>query len=201
MKKIAKKIFRYLPYGIIALAMIMMVNLGISLKNNEVPSVFNRAILHIKTGSMEDTIMTGDLIFINTNEKEFKEQDIISFRKPDQPEIIITHRIVDITGDLITTKGDNNFSSESWEINFSKDLIVGKYVGKSGLLGSVYEVMFVNSLNVVFGLIILIFMLIGVIEMKNIIKLLSEKKQEEYEQEKQKLIEAEKAKLKDEMKE
>ncbi|MDT8336919.1 MAG: signal peptidase I [Candidatus Izemoplasmatales bacterium] len=201
MKNILNKISRYLSYAIIALAMIMMVNLGISLKNSEVPSVFNRAILYIKTGSMEDTIMTGDLIFVNTNVTEFHEEDIVSFRKPDQPEIIITHRIVSITGDLVTTKGDNNFSSESWEINFSKDLIVGKYVGKSALLGSVYEVMFVNSLNVVFGLIILIFMLIGIIEMKNIIKLMSEKKQIEYEEEKQKLIEVEKAKLKDEMKE
>jgi hypothetical protein len=111
--------------------------------------------------------------------------------------MIITHRIVSINGDLITTKGDNNFISDDWETNFSKDLVVGKYLSKSGVLGSVYEVLFVNSINFLFVLIIAIFLLIGIIEMKNIIKLMSQKKAEELEQEKQKLIEEELKRLKE----
>ena len=144
--------------------------------------------------------MAGDLIFIDTSVEEYFPEDIISFRKPDQPNIIITHRIEGISSGLVTTKGDNNLSSESWEINFSEDLIVGKYVSKSSVLGSVYEVLFVNGLNVLFLLIIIVFMLIGMIEIKNIVKLLSQKKSVEYEVEKQKMIEEEKAKLIKEMK-
>ncbi|HPE00048.1 MAG TPA: signal peptidase I [Bacillota bacterium] len=202
MKVILRKIFYFLPFVFIALAMIMMVHLGISLKNKEIPSVFNRAILYVITPSMEDTIMAGDLIFIDTNEEEFFEGDIISFRRPDQQELIITHRIDSIDQDtgLITTKGDNNFDSEDWEVDFSPDLIVGKYVGKSGMLGSVYEVLFVNSINLLFGLITIVFLLIGVIEFKNIIKLLSKKKEAELEEEKIKLIEEFKETLKEEMK-
>jgi signal peptidase I len=178
----------------------MIIHLGISLKNNEVPNVFNRAILYVKTKSMEDTIMAGDLIFIDTSIEEYFPEDIISFRKPDQPNIIITHRIEVISGGLVTTKGDNNQISESWEINFSEDLIIGKYISKSSILGSVYEVLFVNSLDFLFVFIIIVFMLIGMIEIKNIVKLLSQKKSVEYEVEKQKMIEEEKAKLIEEMK-
>jgi hypothetical protein len=151
---------------------------------------------------MEDFIMAGDIIFVNVGDFEYDEEDIISFRKPDQQEVIITHRIskIDPITGLITTKGDNNLNSENWEINFSPDLIVGKYIGKSSVLGSVYEVLFVNSLNIVFLLMIIIFMLIGVFEIKNIVKLLTLKKQAELEEEKQKMIEEEKKKLLEEMK-
>jgi signal peptidase I len=197
MKKVFKKIFYFIPFVFIGLSMLLIVSLGISLKNNEVPNIFNRAMLFVVTPSMEDTIMVGDLIFIDTNFDELAEGDIISFRRSDQQEMIITHRIVSINGDLITTKGDNNFISDDWETNFSKDLVVGKYLSKSGVLGSVYEVLFVNSINFLFVLIIAIFLLIGIIEMKNIIKLMSQKKAEELEQEKQKLIEEELKRLKE----
>lgn len=202
MKKILLKIFNILPFVFVAMAMALIVHLGLSLKKEQIPSVFNRAILYVKTPSMEDSIMAGDIIFVNVGDFEYDEEDIISFRKPDQQEVIITHRIsrIDPITGLITTKGDNNLNSENWEINFSPDLIVGKYMGKSSVLGSVYEVLFVNSLNIVFLLMIIIFMLIGVFEIKNIVKLLTLKKQAEFEEEKQKMIEEEKRKLLEEMK-
>jgi len=202
MKRILLKIFNILPFVFVAMAMALIVHLGLSLKKEQIPSVFNRAILYVKTPSMEDSIMAGDIIFVNVGDFEYDEEDIISFRKPDQQDVIITHRIsrIDPITGLITTKGDNNLNSENWEINFSPDLIVGKYMGKSAVLGSVYEVLFVNSLNIVFLLMIIIFMLIGVFEIKNIVKLLTLKKQAELEEEKQKMIEEEKKKLLEEMK-
>ena len=200
MKKIVKTIYFIIPFVFIALAMAMMIHLGISLKNNEIPSVFNRAILYVKTPSMEPVIMTGDIIIIDTNETEFSEHDIISFKKPGEPNIIITHRIEKIDGDLITTKGVNNYESESWEKNFSKDLIVGKYVAKSSLLGSIYEVIFINSVDFLYVFIIIVFMLIGIIEIKSIVKLLTMKKIQEQEEEKKKMIEEAKLRLKKETK-
>lgn len=195
MKKLLNKILSFLPFVFIGLAMIMILQLGISLAKNEVPSVFNRAILYVKTPSMEDTIMTGDLIFVDVNVTEYYVNDIISFRKSDQPEIIITHRIVGINGSDITTKGDNNVVSEDWEIDFSEDLIIGKYIAKSSFLGSIYEMLFLNSLNILFALIVIVFLLIAVIEIKNIVVLLSKKQAEELDKEKQRLIEEAKIKL------
>ncbi|MDD4070235.1 MAG: signal peptidase I [Candidatus Izemoplasmatales bacterium] len=199
-KKILKKTANILPFIFIALAMFLLVHLGLSLKNDKIPSVFNRAFLYVVTPSMENEIMVGDLIFIDTNEEEYFSEDIISFRRPDMPEVIITHRIEKIENGLVTTKGDNNDFSEEWEIDFSEDLIVGKYVGKSSLLGSIYEVLFLNSLNFVFMFVIIIFLIIGVIEIKSIVKVLSLKKETELEAYKQKLIEEEKERLRNEEK-
>jgi len=144
--------------------------------------------------------MKGDLIFVNLGETEYFPGDIISFRKSDEQNVIITHRIETIGGGLVTTKGDANDFSEDWEKNFSTDLIIGKYIGKSAVLGSVYEVMFENSIDVLFILIIAIFLLIGISELKNIINLITEKNKQEQEKEKQKLIEAELEKLRSEKK-
>jgi hypothetical protein len=74
MKVILRKIFYFLPFVFTALAMIMMVHLVISLKNKEIPSVFNREILYVLPASMEDTIMAEDLIIIDTNEIYNKPQ-------------------------------------------------------------------------------------------------------------------------------
>lgn len=200
MKKILKKTLHYLPLVFILTATILIGILGISLKNNDVPNIFNRAMLYVKTPSMEPEIMKGDLIFVDMGEDEYFPGDIISFKKSDQPNVIITHRIETIGGGLVTTKGDANDYSEAWEKNFSTDLIVGKYISKSPALGSVYEVMFENSLDVLFVLIIVVFLLIGVSELKNIVNLISEKSKQEQEKEKQKLIEEELEKLRSEEK-
>ncbi|MDY0024027.1 MAG: signal peptidase I [Candidatus Izemoplasmatales bacterium] len=198
--KLLKKIFNILPFIFIALAMFLIINLGFSLKNEKVPSVFNRAMSYVKTGSMEPDIMAGDIIFIDTGETEFYVGDVISFKRPDKPEIIVTHEIQSITGDLVTTKGTANQISEDWEVNFSKDYIVGKYIGKSSGLGALYETLFIDNSNYLFALITIIFLLIVIIEFKNIIKMISLSAKEKKEEEKQKLIEEAKEKLREEMK-
>jgi signal peptidase I len=191
-------IFNVLPIVLVGFAMILIFQLGISLKNNEIPNVFNRAILYVKTGSMEPTIMTGDLIIVNVNPRSIEQGDIITFRKPDQPEVLITHRITAVNGNLITTKGDNNLISDGWEINFSKDYVVGKYLFRSAFLGSVYELLFLNSINLLFVFVISVFLIIALIEIKNIIIYLSKQKQIEIEKEKQEMIEKAKKMLQEE---
>ena len=62
----------------------------------------------ILSGSMEPTIKTGSLCFVNKNTdiKDIKKKDIIAFRLSDKT--LVTHRVVDITKKGIITKGDNN---------------------------------------------------------------------------------------------
>lgn len=61
----------------------------------------------ITSGSMEPTIMTGDLIFVKP-QSNYGVGDIITYQTPRQP--VITHRIIaqDTTANSFTTKGDNN---------------------------------------------------------------------------------------------
>jgi len=62
----------------------------------------------VLSGSMEPTIKTGSLSFINKNIKlqDIKENDIIGFKIGSDN--LVTHRVVSITLNGLTTKGDNN---------------------------------------------------------------------------------------------
>ena len=78
----------------------------------------------VLSGSMEPTIDTGSLCFINKNAKyeDVKEKDIIAFKLSDGT--LVTHRAIEITETGIVTKGDNNDGADSNQVR--KDNFVGK---------------------------------------------------------------------------
>ena len=67
----------------------------------------------VLSGSMEPTIETGSLCFINKHAdfKNIKEKDIIAFKHNDGT--LVTHRAVKVTKTGIKTKGDNNKDIDS----------------------------------------------------------------------------------------
>jgi len=156
-------------------------------------------VAYVPTESMEDEILKGDMILIHTNVDEFSEGDVISFWATiDNQKVSVTHRIVAIDSEgIITTKGDNNEISASWETKIEPDQIIGVYKGqRSHFLGSVYGTLFSGNVNVIFLMIILIFIAVIILEFLNLVKLLQKKKREEemarlIEEEKQKLLENE----------
>ena len=87
-------------------------------------------IFEIVSGSMEPTINVKDLIVVSQTDK-IKENDIITYRDNND---FITHRVIKIEGDILTTKGDSNNSTDT-KINKSK--IVGKVlliIPKGGII-------------------------------------------------------------------
>lgn len=85
----------------------------------------------VTSGSMEPTFKKGDLVFIQNVLVKPKVGDIIIFPDPagnvvsDKP-VTVTHRIVEISGDTIRTKGDNNPAPDSWRLD--KKNILGKAI-------------------------------------------------------------------------
>jgi len=143
--------------------------------------------------------MVGDVILVDTTPDHLVKGDIITFHKPDEPEVIITHRIDEIeTIDGVvyyTTLGDNNDYSFEWEVGFTSEYIIGKYVGKSALIGQAYQFIFANGFNLVFIVIIGVFLTIGGMEISSIIKQLSMAKTQKLLEEREKLVEEELEKL------
>jgi signal peptidase len=88
--------------------------------------------LIVVTGSMEPTINPDEMIIIK-EQKSYKENDIITYR--DKFGQLITHRIVEIDGENIVTKGDSN--NEPDEI-ISIDKIEGKVIIHSVVLGFIF---------------------------------------------------------------
>ena len=72
---------------------------------------------------MKPTINPGDMILVKkTDIDKLEKGDIITFNKDN---IVATHRIEEIDGDSITTKGDNN-NLEDTPIN--KSDVIGRFV-------------------------------------------------------------------------
>lgn len=78
----------------------------------------------VLSGSMEPTIETGSVCFINkhTNIESIKEKDVIAFKMNDGT--LVTHRAIKINDLGIVTKGDNNREADSNVVN--KRNFVGK---------------------------------------------------------------------------
>ncbi|MCK4551495.1 MAG: signal peptidase I [Tenericutes bacterium] len=199
MKKTLKKVLSIIPYLLLLISFILIIQVATSMRKGETPTLFGKAIFFVVSPSMEDTIIAGDIIFVNTNVDKYNVGDIITFRQPTDTNIIITHRIIEI--DIIygvsyyTTLGDNNYESLDWEIDFTEDYIIGKYSSKSGFIGSIYQSVFSNGLNVIFIGIVLVFIVIGGMEVFNIINTLKQAKEKIVLEEKEKLIQEELEKL------
>ena len=78
----------------------------------------------VLSGSMEPTIGTGSVCFINKNAniEKIKEKDIIAFKLRDGT--LVTHRAIKVDNSGIITKGDNNKAADSNVVN--KENFVGK---------------------------------------------------------------------------
>lgn len=204
-KKTLRIFLQVLPYLFFAIAALLIFDVVSALRNQETPTVFGYGAAIVLSPSMEDTIMTGDLIvYRKTDPSTLEIGDIITFWKPGaEVPVTITHRIVDIdeSGGILyfTTKGDNNNVSESWETGFPETQVIGVFVAKSTAVGWVYSrlySLFENTgIAIVYPFIILVFLLIGVSEGRSIVKELSAAKKKELEAEKARLVAEELEKL------
>ena len=110
----------------------------------------------VLSGSMEPTIKTGSLCFINKHAKyeKIKEKDIIAFKMEGT---LVTHRVYSVTDEGFETKGDNNDDKDGSLV--TKDSFVGKNIFWIPKVG--YGVKLVQSTKgkIIFGTcIVLLFM-------------------------------------------
>lgn len=84
------------------------------------PALFGQRMFVVMSGSMEPKIHTGSVIFDNPNVQisSLKVGDIITFKPPTNPNILITHRIYRIVKqngqEGFMTKGDANAIQDGW---------------------------------------------------------------------------------------
>ena len=93
----------------------------------------------VSTGSMEPEIKTGSIVFSTLQNQEINKGDIIVFTSPDNQEITIIHRVMDIEKEEYTTKGDNNDSEDDWTVY--KEDIKGEVIFKVPYIGYLIQYM------------------------------------------------------------
>ena len=147
-----KKVQKVLIYLVgICLSLILIYNIynmiNLKILKKDLTTINGYGILDVISGSMEPTIKVGDLIVINTKDKNINVGDVVTFYDVDMA--FVTHRVVSINDDMMITKGDAN---DSLDDPIPLNNIVGKYVFKINGLGS-----FLTSLkNPLVSIIILI---------------------------------------------
>lgn len=132
--KIVKNIIKIIVITLLTLIFLYNIYNYINTKilKNNITEVGGYAILEVVSGSMEPTIKVGDMIVINTNYKDYKKDDIVTFL--DVNDAFVTHRIVKINDNEIVTKGDANDSNDDAT---KTSRIVGKYVYRLSGLGAI----------------------------------------------------------------
>lgn len=96
------------------------------------PSVLGFESFVVLSGSMEPAIMTGDVAVVApTTSSDLRVGDIITYRTPQQPDVIVTHRLISVGRDdqgrsMFETKGDANSVPD--QVPVESGAVLGKVV-------------------------------------------------------------------------
>ena len=133
------------------------------------PRLFGMPVLVVLSGSMEPALATGDvLIESRISPVDAKVGDVITFRDPERPERLITHRVRSVrvrpSEVSFTTKGDANNTVESWQI--PREGGIGRVEYRIPKLG--YAVAWISGPAARIFLVIIPALLLGFFELRRI---------------------------------
>lgn len=105
-----------------------------SLVGNQLPMPFGYGMSVVLSGSMEQRLSVDDLVIIKATD-DYQVNDIVLYQDGNS---LVIHRIIDIDGDTVTTKGDaNNVADEP----INKSQIKGVLVCDIAGLGAVVNIL------------------------------------------------------------
>lgn len=136
-KKSGKKIlFRYIIFAFVSIIIgsFLYSQNAKGILKNKMPMPFGYGISVVLSGSMEDRLSADDLVIIKATD-DYKINDIVLYQDGNT---FVIHRIIEIDGDTVTTKGDaNNVADEP----INKSQIKGVLVYDIAGLGAVVNVL------------------------------------------------------------
>ena len=139
MKKTAEKVVQIIVNVLLTITTIAIVFsiyglFQLKVQNKKYFNLFGYTAFSVVTGSMSPTLEIGDVIIVKVDD-DIKKDDIITYYKDDN---FITHRVIEIRGDDIVTRGDSNNSTDS---PVTRDMIVGKVVHTFSQAGSFVDIL------------------------------------------------------------
>lgn len=136
-KKFSKKtVCRYIVFSFIGIVFGLFVYTqnAKGIVKDEMPMPFGYGMSVVLSGSMEDRLSVDDLVIIKATD-DYKVNDIVLFQEGNS---LVIHRIIEIDGDTVTTKGDaNNVADEP----INKSQIKGVLVYDIAELGAVVNIL------------------------------------------------------------
>lgn len=123
-----KKIVETIIMLLLVLTLFINVSNYIQVKilHKNIATINGYAFLEVASGSMEPVLNVGDLVVINTKDKEINENDVITYSSSDGS--FVTHRVMENLDSGLITKGDANNAKDN-DIVKSEN-VIGKYIFK-----------------------------------------------------------------------
>ncbi len=121
---VVKANIKYVAYGFLVLLILLSVYTFVvtDIMKKDYVNIFGYSYFVVATGSMSGTIEVNDIIFVKLTDN-VKNNDIITFKN--QNGDIITHRIIQTSGNRIITKGDANNTQDD---AITRNHVIGKVV-------------------------------------------------------------------------
>lgn len=135
-KTVKKTVLRYIVFSIIGIVLGLFVYTqnAKGLLKDKMPMPFGYGMSVVLSGSMEDRLSVDDLVIIKAADN-YNVNDIVLYQDGNS---LIIHRIIEIDGDTVTTKGDaNNVADEP----INKSQIKGVLVYDIAKLGAVVNIL------------------------------------------------------------
>lgn len=128
MKKVFKVVIKLLNWALFAFVIAAVIGMVI------LPYAFGIKPYVVLSGSMEPTVPTGSLLWIDTNKKDVGVGDIAAYELPNGG-AYVTHRIIGTRDGEYVFKGDANDTEDLATVD--DDQILGEYVFSVPKLGMV----------------------------------------------------------------
>ena len=136
-KKFSKKtVFRYIVFSLIGIVLGLFVysqNVK-GILRDKMPMPFGYGMSVVLSGSMESRLSVNDLVIIKATDS-FEVNDIVLYQDGNS---LVIHRIIEIDGDTVTTKGDANNVADK---PIHKNQIKGVLVFDIARLGAVVNIL------------------------------------------------------------
>ena len=115
----------------------------------------------VESGSMQPTIETGSLCFINkrANYEDMQVGDVIGFKISENT--FVTHRINAITDEGFETKGDANKAVDN--IITTKDNFIGKNIYSIPKVGFIVKIIQTTKGKIILGTVIVVLLLAAIL--------------------------------------
>lgn len=136
-KRFSKKtVFRYIVFSFIGIVLGLFVYTqnAKGLLKDKIPMPFGYGMSVVLSGSMESRLSVDDLVIIKATDN-YKVNDIVLFQDGNS---LVIHRIIEIDGDTVTTKGDANNTADE---PINKRQIKGVLVYDIAGLGAVINIL------------------------------------------------------------
>ena len=127
------KVVKAIKYIYFSVVLIVVVFLGIFLlsslfSKSGYAQIFGYSFFEVKSYSMYPELDKGDLVVVKKrSDDEYKVGMVITYKRP-KDALPITHKIVNIDGKIITTKGINEKENTSEDDPFEVRYVIGEVV-------------------------------------------------------------------------